>query len=116
MTSIAGAELTDSPLISEHELIEKLSELSGYEWKALSTKMSRFYRKNLKHPVDLPSFIQGYEDFVVPENEWRRIRQKVNARRKYIRDSIQSERRNRQRLNRKMYMREYMAMYRKRLK
>ena len=108
--------MTHSPLISEHDLIEKLAELSGYEWKALSTKMSRFYRKNLKQAVELPSYIQDYEEFVVPENEWRRIRQKVNARRRYIREAIQSERRNRQRLNRKMYMREDMAMYRRRLK
>jgi hypothetical protein len=102
--------------MTEHEVIEKLSELSGYEWKALSSKMARFYRKNPKHPTDLPSFMEGYEEFVVPESEWRRIRQKVNARRRNVRDAIQSERRNRQKLNRKLYMREYMAMYRRRLK
>lgn len=78
--------------------------------------MSRFYRKNLKQAIELPSYIKDYEELVVPESEWRRIRQKVNARRKSVRDAIQSERRNRQRLNRKMYMREYMAMYRRRLK
>ena len=102
--------------MTEHEIIEKLADLSGYEWKALSSKMSRFYRKNLKHPTDLPSFMQDYEEFVVPESEWRRIRQKVNARRRNVRDAIQSEKRNRQKLTRKLYMREYMAMYRKRLK
>lgn len=116
MTSTVGAELTHSPSMTEQELIDSLSELSTYQWKALSTKMTRYYRKGLDETDFLPEAIQDGMDLIEDEGDWRRIRQRVNLRRKHIREAVQSERRNRQKLKRAAYMREYMAMYRKRLK
>lgn len=116
MTSTVGVKLIVSPSMTEQELIDNLSELSTYQWKALSVKMTRFYRKGLDDTEFMPEALQESMDLVEDEGAWRRIRQRVNIRRKRIREAVQSERRNRQKLKRTAYMREYMAMYRKRLK
>lgn len=109
------AELTRSLSTSEADLIEYLAELPGHDWRVISSHISWYHRKGYGDTSLLNEAVVDFIPYIEDAEDWRLIRQKVNAMRKAIYKAKQGEKRMKQRDNRRNYMRNYMSMYRRRL-
>lgn len=106
--------MTDLPS-TDVPLETYLSELSGNDWRVVSTQMSWFYRKPGRDPIKMSDATLKVLSEVETACKWAQLRAAVNARRKSIYRAKLTERKHRQKEKRRVYMREYMTMYRKRL-
>lgn len=109
------AELTRSLSTSEADLIEYLSELSAHDWRVISSHISWYHRKGYGDTSLLNESVTDFIPYIEASEDWVIIRQKVNALRKAIYKAKVGEKKSKQRDKRKTYMRDYMAMYRRRL-
>lgn len=112
----AEAELTRSLSTSEVDLIEYLSELSAHDWRVISSHISWYHRKGYGDTSMFNESVSDFVHYIEDPEDWRVIRQKVNAMRKSIYKARLSEKKIRQKDKRRNYMRDYMAMYRRRLR
>lgn len=111
----AEAELTRSLSTSEADLIEYLAELSAHDWRVISTHISWYHRKGYGDTSMFNESVTDFIPYIENAEDWRVIRQKVNAMRKSIYKAKLGEKKTRQKDKRRNYMRDYMAMYRRRL-
>lgn len=113
---IVEAELTRSLSTSEADLIEYLAELSAHEWRVISSHISWYHRKGHGDTAMFSESVTDFIPYVEDAEDWSLIRTKVNAMRKAIYKAKLGEKRARQKDKRRNYMRDYMAMYRRRLR
>ena len=116
MIFTAEVELTRSLSTSEADLIEYLAELSAHDWRVISTHISWYHRKGFGDTSMFHENVVDFIPYIEAAEDWRIIRDKVNAMRKAIHKARQGEKKGRQNDKRREYMREYMNMYRRRLR
>ena len=107
--------MTRSLSTSEADLIEYLAELSGHDWKVISAHISWYHRKGYGDTSMFNDEVSDFIPYIEDAEDWRLIRQKVNAMRKAIYKAKLGEKRIKQKTERRNYMRNYMSMYRRRL-
>lgn len=111
----AEAGLTDSSS-TDVPLVDYLAELDGSDWRVASTQVSWFFRKEGRDTDRMDHVALKILEAVDARYEWDRLRGAVNAKRRAIHRARSDEHVRRQKDKRRTYMREYMAMYRKRLR
>jgi hypothetical protein len=99
--------------MSDLERIEQeLIDISGNQWKEITVKVMWIHR--LKHIQELPPILNPILDTVLDPERWKILRNQINRKRKTAYRQKLKERRDTKALERRNYMRSYMANYRKR--
>lgn len=102
--------------MTEHEFIDRMSQLAPHRWRYVALKASAYQRgvnadKGIK---SLPDELIGVVPLLRNIDEWDRVRKRINNLRRQIHRAKTKVVSQRRREARRAYMRDYMTRYRSR--
>lgn len=105
-----------SSLSTIDDLIEWASNLSGTEWRRLTTTVAWLHRRYANTEEDVPAQLRALHETVLDRHAWDSVRRQVAKQRRALYRLRVKEKKEAGVLRRRAYMREYMARYRNKRK